>query len=82
MAAVSPYGELPPIQFETKRYLPAPPAVVFALISDHAALPTWVPGLRRVDVDGSRATHPGGVGTRRTLYPSVGVPGTEVVVAF
>lgn len=75
-------GELPPIQFQTKRYLSAPPAVVFALISNHAALPTWVPGLRRVDVDDSRAARPGGVGTRRTLYPHVGVPGTEVVVAF
>lgn len=82
MHAASVTGELAPIQFKTTRYLSAPPAVVFELISDHAALPTWIPGLRRVDVDGSRATAPRGVGTRRTLYPRVGGPGTEVVVAF
>lgn len=82
MSSGSLIGELAPIQFRARRYLSAPPAVVFELISDHAALPTWVPGLRRVDVDGSRATAPRGIGTRRILYPRVGVPGTEVVVAF
>jgi len=42
MRSVSTTGELAPVQFKTTRYLPAPPAVVFELISDHAALPTWL----------------------------------------
>ena len=75
-------AELAPIQFEAAADLDAAPEVAFALISDHRRLPSWIPGLRRVEVDESQALSPGGVGTRRTLYPVVGPFGVEVVVEF
>lgn len=58
--------------------LGAPPHVVFAFISDHAALPSWIPGLKRVDVD-ARAAGRAGVGIRRTLHMFAGAAGTEIV---
>ena len=75
-------AEVPPIQFEAGIEVDAQPEAVFALISDHRQLPSWVPGLRRVEVDESQASSPGGVGTRRKLYPIIGAAGVEVVVAF
>jgi uncharacterized protein YndB with AHSA1/START domain len=75
-------NEESPVQFDATCELGASPSAVFALIADHAALSQWVPGLRRVDVDDSRASTPGGVGTRRTLIPAIGPPGVEVVLAF
>ncbi|HTQ02767.1 MAG TPA: SRPBCC family protein [Polyangiaceae bacterium] len=82
MQAAFASGELPPVQFETRRYLSAPPAVVFALISDNATLPTPEPGPGRVQADEARSTLPRGAGTRRTLDPLMGIAGTEGVVAF
>lgn len=75
-------GDVAPIQFEAETELNARPEAVFAIISDHQRLPTWIPGLRRVDVDESNAMSPGGIGTRRTLYPMVGPSGVEVIVDF
>ncbi|MEY2930654.1 MAG: Polyketide cyclase / dehydrase and lipid transport [Pseudomonadota bacterium] len=66
-------------QLEASCELGAAPEVVFALLSDHASLPSWVPGLRRVEVDCSNAVSPGGVGTRRTLHALAGPPGTEII---
>jgi uncharacterized protein YndB with AHSA1/START domain len=75
-------AELSPLQLEATCSLPASPVEVFALISDHAALPTWVSGLRRVDVDDAHAESAGGVGTRRTLIPLLGMRGTEIVTHY
>jgi hypothetical protein len=72
----------PPLLFDAACDLGAPPAVVFAFIADHAALPRWIPGLRRVDVDETRACSPGGVGTVRKLHALAGPPGVEIVTAF
>lgn len=55
---------------------------VFALLGNHALLPTWAPGLKQVEVDDTNATSPGGVGAVRTLYPKIGPPGRETIVAF
>ena len=55
-------------------------AVLFAFVTDHAQLPRWAPGLRRVDVDVS-AAQPDGVGTLRTLHSWMGPPGVERIVA-
>jgi uncharacterized protein YndB with AHSA1/START domain len=63
-------------------HLRAPASEVFALIGDHRALPRWVPGVRRVVVDDSRAESPGGVGARRTLHMVLGPAGEEVVTTF
>jgi len=62
--------------------LPAAPEDVFAVIGDHRALARWIPGLRAVEVDESRADSPGGAGTRRTLRMGLGPPGVEVVTVF
>lgn len=75
-------AELEPIEFAAEIAVAAPPEVVFAFIADHQRLPAWVPGLRRVEVDNSLALTTGGVGTRRTLYPFVGLSGVEVIVDF
>jgi|CZKU01.1.fsa_nt_gi hypothetical protein len=72
----------PPLLVEATCELEAEPSEVFALIGDHASLPRWIPGLRRVEVDESRALSPRGVGTRRTLRMLLGSPGVEVITAF
>ena len=74
--------EDPPVLAEATCELGAEPSEVFALIGDHASLPQWIPGLRRVDVDESRALSPRGVGTRRTLRMLLAPPGVEVITAF
>jgi uncharacterized protein YndB with AHSA1/START domain len=70
------------VQFDAICELGAPPSVVFAFIANHAELPRWIPGLRRVDVDESQARSRGGVGTRRTLHALAGPPGVEIVTAL
>lgn len=72
----------PTIQFQAEVVVNAEAEVVFAFISDHRRLPTWITGLKRVDVDESESLSPGGVGTRRTLYPIAGPSGVEVIVEF
>jgi uncharacterized protein YndB with AHSA1/START domain len=74
--------EVAPIQCEAETEINAQPEVVFAIISDHRRLPTWIPGLRRVDVDESQALSPGGIGTRRRLHPIVGPSGVEMIIEF
>ena len=59
----------------------APPDAVFALLTDHARLPRWAPGVNRVTLDASRAVVAGGPGTVRTLHPRFGAEGVETVVA-
>jgi hypothetical protein len=71
-----------PIQFHAQIEIHAPPEVVFAILSDHRGLLTWIPGLRRVDVDESGAQSPGGIGARRTHVPIAGPSGVEVIVGF
>jgi len=70
------------VLFDGRAELGARPSDVFSFVADHAGLPRWIPGLRRVDVDVSEAQTPGGVGTRRTLRMRVGPPGVEIVTAF
>jgi uncharacterized protein YndB with AHSA1/START domain len=65
------------LQLEYTVELGAPPDAVFALLTDHKALPTWVPLLRRVEVDGQAA---GGVDTVRILHPWLGPAGEERIV--
>jgi uncharacterized protein YndB with AHSA1/START domain len=69
-----------PLQLDLACELGAPPEQVFTLLADHEALPTWVPGLRRVDVDSTRAARPGGAGAVRTLHPRIGVAGCELII--
>lgn len=71
-----------PLQFEAMTERDAPPGVVFTFVSEHRRLPSWIPGLRRLEVDESQALSPGGIGTRRTLHPVAGASGVEVVLAF
>jgi hypothetical protein len=71
-----------PIQFDCSCDLGVTEDVLFALLRDYRALPRWVPGLRRVEVDASRAASPDGVGTRRILYPRLGAAGVETITAF
>jgi uncharacterized protein YndB with AHSA1/START domain len=73
-------AQVAPILFDAGTELNARPEAVFAVISDHRGLPSWIPGLRRVDVDESQALSPGGIGTRRRLYPLVGASGVEVIL--
>jgi uncharacterized protein YndB with AHSA1/START domain len=71
-----------PIQFDRSCDLGVTPEALFALLRDYTALPRWVPGLRRVEVDASAAASPDGVGTRRILHPHLGVAGVETITAF
>jgi uncharacterized protein YndB with AHSA1/START domain len=71
-----------PIQFDRSCELDVAPEKLFALLRDYEALPQWVPGLSRVEVDRSWAQSPDGVGTRRTLHPKLGVAGVETITAF
>jgi uncharacterized protein YndB with AHSA1/START domain len=71
-----------PIQFDRSCDLGVTPEDLFALLRDYSALPRWVPGLRRVEVDASAAASPDGVGTRRILHPHLGVAGVETITAF
>lgn len=61
-------------------FVDAPPLDVFALVSNHARLPEWVPGVLRVEVDNSRAQVPGGAGAVRTLIPRIGRRGHERII--
>lgn len=58
-------------------FVRASPRDVFALVSNHARLPEWAPGVLRVEVDNSGAQVPGGAGAVRTLIPRFGRRGHE-----
>jgi Polyketide cyclase / dehydrase and lipid transport len=54
-----------PLRLEQAVWLPAVPAAVFALLSNHEALPRLFVWIHRVMVDNSHAIVPGGLGARR-----------------
>lgn len=62
--------------------LGAQPHAVFALITDFARLPEWMPLIKRVTVDNSRAEKPGQVGAVRLIEAPMAPVTREVVVAF
>jgi hypothetical protein len=74
--------EKPTVIIDGTRELNAQPSAIFAVISNHRALPRWIPGLRRVDLDESPSVSPHGIGTRRTLRMFLGPAGVEVITAF
>lgn len=55
-----------PLQHTLALELEATPEEVWALISDHEALPTFFPLINKVTVDNSSAASPGGVGAVRS----------------
>ena len=55
-----------PLQHTLTLELEATPEEVWALISDHEALPTFFPLINKVTVDNSSAASPGGVGAVRS----------------
>ncbi len=62
--------------------LGADPARIFAFITDFERLPEWMPLMRRVTVDNSRAEKPSGVGAVRVIDSGIGKPTEETVVAL
>ena len=66
-----------PLQLTKTVHLEATPATVFALISDHEAMPVWLPGLHRVSVERSPA---GGVARTCTLENGASVK--ESIVGY
>ena len=59
----------------------APPRLVFAIISDHANLFRWLPGVRQVNVNRGHATVRNGVGTIRYLHTGLNTI-REYVIAY
>lgn len=53
-----------PIRVQNETVVQADASTVFATLADHESWPTWLPGVRRVRVDG-RST---GVGATRTVW--------------
>jgi uncharacterized protein YndB with AHSA1/START domain len=71
-----------PVLLARTAHLGAEPAEVFAFIADFERLPTWMPLMQRCQVDNQNARSPGGVGAVRVIYPPVGAPARETVVAL
>lgn len=71
-----------PLQFDVGCELGAKPAAVFDVLVDFPSMPTWMPLMKRVEVDNSKAKKPGEVGAVRVIYPPVGKATLEVVTAF
>jgi carbon monoxide dehydrogenase subunit G len=55
-----------PLRAEATFQLDAPPKEVWALMSDHEAMPSYMPMVHKVTVDNSKAGTKGGVGAVRT----------------
>ena len=66
-----------PLRLTKTVHLNAAPATVFALVSDHEAMPTWLPGLHQVSVERSPA---GGVA--RTCSLENGASVKESIVGY
>lgn len=62
--------------------LGADPTHIFAFITDFERLPEWMPLMKRVRVDNSRAETPSGVGAVRIIDSGLGKPTEETVVAL
>jgi carbon monoxide dehydrogenase subunit G len=71
-----------PIQFDLATRVNAPHETVFDFVADHEQLPTWVPGVKRVEVDNTNAALPGRVGAVRVMHPGPGGGLRETVRAF
>ncbi len=55
-----------PLRYSTQVHLDAKPDAVWALVSDHEALPTYFAPVKTVTVDNSKATRENGVGAVRS----------------
>ena len=71
-----------PLQFDIACDLNASVDEVFDVIVDFENMPSWMPLMKRVEVDNTNASNPGEVGSVRVIYPPVGKPTLETVTAF
>jgi uncharacterized protein YndB with AHSA1/START domain len=70
-----------PLRVAQAIYIDAPPRTVFAIVSDHANLFRWLPGIRQVNVNRGHATVRDGVGTIRYLHTGVNTI-REYIIAY
>ena len=59
----------------------APPERLFAVLTDHRAMPRWFPPIRRVDLDPEGSPDPNGLGAVRKVH-ALGPPIVERVVEW
>jgi uncharacterized protein YndB with AHSA1/START domain len=70
-----------PLRVAQAIYIDAPPRLVWAIISDHANLFRWIPGVLQVNVNRGHATMRDGVGTIRYLYTGMNTI-REYIIAY
>lgn len=66
-ATVEPHTAAP-VRIDRTVHLTASPAKVFTFVTDHAGMPAWVPGVRRVTVERFDDTEAGVVRTIRAPF--------------